>query len=504
MKKLEIKKQYLHIAIIVLGIIFILIPAFHNSLWFDESYSVAISNNHNLAEIWTIGSHDVHPILYYWMLKIVSLLFGNKIIMYHIFSTIAVSILGILGYTHIRKDFGDNVGILFSFFSFFLPINLVYASEIRMYSWAMLFVAIMAIYAYRIFKGQNSIKNWVIFSVFSLASAYTHYYGLAVAGVINILLFIHFVKQSIKENTLKKDLRTFIIQGIIQAILYLPWIFALLLQVSQVSKGFWITFAFPDTLFEIFSFQFTGNLGGEKYVNEWLSMIYGILCCVYIIYLLIKNRTKKEDISPAKYAILVYGLVVLGVCLASIIMKSAIIYARYFLVITALFMFFLSFVIGKLGSKKVNIFIAIITIFIASIANIELVKINYDKSNPEPINYIKENIKEGDILIYSNEAGSFGSGFVVSANFPEYTQYFFDKENWNVEEAYKAYGPKMKTVYNLEFLQDYHGRIWFIGSTDYKLYEETSQMFDTIKLIDKQSFSTKYRNYQYTFAITEK
>lgn len=38
------KTKYLHIAIIILGIIFITIPVFHNNLWFDESYSVGMAN----------------------------------------------------------------------------------------------------------------------------------------------------------------------------------------------------------------------------------------------------------------------------------------------------------------------------------------------------------------------------------------------------------------------------------------------------------------------------
>ena len=37
------KTKYLHIAIIILGIIFITIPVFHNNLWFDESYSVGMA-----------------------------------------------------------------------------------------------------------------------------------------------------------------------------------------------------------------------------------------------------------------------------------------------------------------------------------------------------------------------------------------------------------------------------------------------------------------------------
>ena len=58
------KTKIIHIIVIILGIIFISLCAFHTSLWFDESYSVAIAK-HSFSEIWTITGNDVHPALYY-------------------------------------------------------------------------------------------------------------------------------------------------------------------------------------------------------------------------------------------------------------------------------------------------------------------------------------------------------------------------------------------------------------------------------------------------------
>ena len=200
MKKFDLKikgkrkNTIIHIAIIVVGIVFTLLSNFYEAMWFDESYSVAISA-HSFGEIWSIGGHDVHPVLYYWILHILRLIFGNNIIVFKLFSAICISILGIIGFTHIRKDFGSKVGILFSFFAFFLPLNIIYAGQIRMYPLAMLFVTLTAIYAYRIYKNSKNnenlknadgstqkrklIKNWILFTIFSLAGAYTHYYALA-------------------------------------------------------------------------------------------------------------------------------------------------------------------------------------------------------------------------------------------------------------------------------------------------------------------------------------
>ena len=156
-KRINILK-YVHIAIIVLGALYILLPNFHTNLWFDESYSVAISK-FSFQDIWNIGSNDVHPVLYYFILHIIGLFTNNSILSFRLLSVISIIILSIIGYTHIRKDFGDKVGIIFSFLVLFMPVVLVYSGEIRMYTFSMLLVTIMSIYGYRIYKSGVSNNN---------------------------------------------------------------------------------------------------------------------------------------------------------------------------------------------------------------------------------------------------------------------------------------------------------------------------------------------------------
>ena len=148
------KTKKLHILTIIAGIIFVNIGIFHTNVWFDECYSVGMANK-TFVEIWNIGGHDVHPVLYYWALHIIYLLTNGSIMAYRIFSAIPIVILGILGYTHVRKDFGEKVGAIFSLLVYTFPVNRVYAGEIRMYGWAMFFVMVMAIYAYRIFSNKK-------------------------------------------------------------------------------------------------------------------------------------------------------------------------------------------------------------------------------------------------------------------------------------------------------------------------------------------------------------
>ena len=272
----------------------------------------------------------------------------------------------------------------------------------------------------------------------------------------------------------------------------------LLLQISQVSSGFWIVFTFPDTLIEMFTFQFSGNLPDSTYIPNWIAGIFGLIICVYVICLYIKNRKNKEENKPAKYAIIMYGLTLLGVCIMSFIMQRPILYARYMLCITGLFIFFISYIIGKYGNKYITLVVCIISVILATYVNILLIQQNYDSSNVEPIEYLKANVQEGDILIYGNE----GCAFVVSANFPEKKQYFWDEANWNIDEAISAYGPNMTIIHNLDEIKEDNARIWVINGSNYAIADSLVEELEA-KIVSKEAYSTAYKDYNYTIALVE-
>lgn len=509
MKKVNISIKNAHKIIIILGIIFILLAAFHEDIWFDESYSVAIAN-HSFSEIWTITGNDVHPPLYYWMLHIIELIFGSNVIIYRLFSVLAIAILGIIGYTHIRKDFGEKVGILYSFLTFFLPVMSTYSQEVRMYSWACLFVTIMSIYGYRIYrlikenKGKEKeetwkktqLKNVIIFGIFSIFCCYTHYYSLVTAFVVNLVLLIYLIKNR-KESA--NVFRNFIILGIIQVALYIPWLFYLVGQMQHVGGGFWITLGL-STAVEVPSFQFRRQLDTVFSFNAQtiIALVASILMYIYIAFRIYKAKKNKEEIKPGILAIGLYVTIILLMLIMSLI--QPILFSRYLLVLTGPYIFFLAYFMAKESKKIVTAVICLIILVLGTISNIENININYDESNMKQIEYLRENIKPEDIIVYSN----IGNGGVIAAFFPENKQYFYNGAHWDVEEAYKAYGPGMETIYNYhDVLDNYHGRIWLIDSENCGLYNEIPKE-GTKTIIEPKEFRTKYQNYIYTIVLLEK
>lgn len=484
-------KQW-HIAVIVIGIIFVSLGAFHSNLWFDESYSVGLAR-HSFGEIWSIGGHDVHPILYYWMLRIVYLITGGSIMAYRIFSVIPIALMIVLGYTHIRKDFGEKTGFIFSFLSAFLPEMAQYAIEIRMYSWAILAVTILSIYAYRIIKEDNT-KNWIIFGVSSLASIYLHYYGLMAAGLINVFLLVYLI---IKKR--KKGIIVIISFGVLQGLAYLPWLVNFATQLSNVSGGFWIGFSFPKTPMELLSSQLAGYVKTSDYTGLLVPTVLALELYAYMIYKTYNYAKAKENLNAFKWSVIVYFAVIVAAIIITAVMKTSILYYRYLFVITGLYIFAISFILGKEQNKIEIISILSVIAVLGVYNNIVMMKDNYDYSNQEPIKYLKENIQEGDTIAFSN----LGGGFVAAIHFVDNQVYFYNPENWGVEEAYKAFGPNYETCVTEDFVDNCSNRVWVIDDPNGSFYEDLFKSKDYNKVSEKEFF-TKYHDYSYKVILLEK
>ena len=361
-----------------------------------------------------------------------------------------------------------------------------------MYSLGMLLGTLMAIYAYRIYKGNIKKTTFIFFGLSSLLVAYTHYYGLMLAGIVNLILFIYLCKHH-KER--KNDLIKFIITAVIQVICYVPWLIAFLRQLSSVSSGFWITLSFPNTLYEILTMQFKGNL-------DFFPIILTTAFYAYIVYLI--SQTKKEDRKPANWCFAIYISIILIALAISLCMQSVILLYRYLLIVTGLLIFAISYFMAKDPKKWRVITVCVIILIISGISNIISINENYNETNRDFIAYMDEQIEEGDIIVYSNAI----NGEVITT---EITQnhtnmsYFYNKDHWGVEEAYKAFGPYMEIKDTLEeILDNYSGRVWIIesGNTN-DLLNEIKVKYDITELDSKQ-FTNEYKDYEYTIELIQK
>lgn len=485
MKNIKKYTKQIHITVIILGGIMFLLASFHRNIWFDEAYTVGLINQ-KFVDMCKIGINDVHPLLYYILVKIFTLFFGKDIIVLRIFSSIGMIILSILGFTHIRKDFGEKVGLIFSFLVSFLPVMLLYAVEIRMYSWAAVFVLLTAIYAYRMLK-NNQKKDYFMFVIFSLISAYTHYFALVTVGIINFIVLIYVLFK--KKQLLKK----YIILAVTQIILYIPGIIIFVKQATRVASGFWITIKYPDIFLDILKFHFLGNI---------TSKIVTIFVILFYIYIIVKTvmlyKENKKEMAIPLLAVTVYVSVIVSMLLVSLI--SEIFTVRYLMPMTGLLILFLSYILAKEDKKWITITILIIISGLSILNSYNFYEEIYNKDNTKLQQLINSEISKDDIFIYT----SINNGSIIATYFPENKQYFYNINHWTVEEAYKAFSPQLECIDDLTKIDEYKGKIWIIDDNSENVYDTISK-YSNINVLKKlEKINIPYKNAEMYVSLIEK
>ncbi len=236
-------------------LIFMIVFCFNKETWFDENFSMAMIQ-HSFYEIILLTGRDVHPPLYYFILKLFVDIFHTIIpsaplvVWGKICSVFPYVIVYIIMTIYIKKQFGKKVAGLSVICLFGMANMMEYGLEIRMYGWAMLFIFIAYLYMYRILKCNGAVcTDWIGFSIFSLFSAYTHYY----AGLVAAVLFLYLLIQSIRRMTCWKKwvwAAIFTIAG------YIPWLRVLFVSFASVTSRSWPAPITLETVIDYFRFIF--------------------------------------------------------------------------------------------------------------------------------------------------------------------------------------------------------------------------------------------------------
>ena len=150
----------------------------HQSIWFDEAYSILVAE-HSWAEIVHLTSQDVHPPVYYWLLKAWMMLFGSSELslrgMSALFLGLSVVATGLL----LRKFFGAKAALQALPFLVFAPYLLRYGFEIRMYALCSL-IGVVATYILVIARDEEQIKKrrllYLIYALLVALGIYTLYF----------------------------------------------------------------------------------------------------------------------------------------------------------------------------------------------------------------------------------------------------------------------------------------------------------------------------------------
>jgi len=248
--------------------------AFDNVVWGDEAYSQMAVINTDLHGVFErIYYWDSHPPLYYYYLKFFADIFGYKTPVYHIASLIPFTVGIILACTLIKKYMGFMSAAFFIIVSGLSESCVEYNLEIRMYSLVFMFTLLCAYCAYRIMCEDKKIHLWILMTLFGELSAYTHYFGVALCGILIFFtgLFAFVSGKGYRKSILPK----WIITTIVYIGLYIPWMSVLYFQTQAELGSAWMTE--PDPLWLVNRFIY----GGARI--KTVFMIFVIVMSVILV-----------------------------------------------------------------------------------------------------------------------------------------------------------------------------------------------------------------------------
>ena len=256
--------------IAVIGIGLQVYCSFSMDIWGDEAATLAMIR-HSYSEIVELTAADVHPPLYYWILKfcvdsVQGLLPGvERVYVAKLVSIVPFVFTLVWCTTKIRNKWGNYVAGMASVCLVGMPNLISYGVEIRMYSWGLFFVTSAFIYFAEILTCNNHKRSWSFFVAFSLLAAYTHYFACVAVAFLYLALLLYMI---FRDRT---QIRLWIIMSGITIVCYLPWLMVLAKQLERVSDDWWIPTIDLQTLKSYVFFMFG---------NGWLLILcVGCLAC---------------------------------------------------------------------------------------------------------------------------------------------------------------------------------------------------------------------------------
>jgi uncharacterized membrane protein len=251
---------------VVLSLAIGLALAAQQQLWFDESYSIVLSQR-SIGDIIRLTAVDAHPPFYYLLLHFWGGLVG--------WSEMGVRALSVMFYSAaigttlllLRKLFKERIAILAAPIMLLAPFLLRYSFEVRMYSLIAL-VVVGSAYALHLAVKTNLGRYWIIYGALVALGVWTLY----MSALVFLAQFVYLLATALKrrDNPLKQK---WVLAYAGAVLLYAPWIPTAARQLSGGAlSGANTTFGIPQLL-DVLTFGLLYDGHGQLEVIYWVLII---------------------------------------------------------------------------------------------------------------------------------------------------------------------------------------------------------------------------------------
>jgi hypothetical protein len=264
------------------------------SIWYDDAFSILLSER-SLPQIIAGTAADTMPPLSYFILHFWMLL-GGSIWYIRLLNTFLSLVVILITYSWVKDFAGVEAGLLASFLLAISPFQILHAQEVRMYVLLELGqIGSLACY-FRIYKTGGKWLDWVGMILFGVIAIYSHNLAIFTLVVVDFFLLV-------KRNW--SSLARVILAQAVMGLCFLPWLFMVPGQVQKIQTAFWTP---RPGLVEII--QAVDTLIGSLPQPTWLMMVITVLCLQIVILVGIQvwKHRREDDIQFLMVMILLPGI----------------------------------------------------------------------------------------------------------------------------------------------------------------------------------------------------
>jgi 4-amino-4-deoxy-L-arabinose transferase-like glycosyltransferase len=262
--------------------------------WYDEAFT-GITIRDNFSGMMKIITNDVHPPLYYILVKYFSALFNYNVLGIRLFSAIFGVLCVIAIYAFTKELFDKKTALWASFLTTIGPLVIQYSQEARMYSMYS-FLIIMASYFFLKALKTNKKLFYLLWGFFWVIAILTHYMSLIFAPIFYFVFVIwNFKATNLKDN--KKIALHFIkslmpntnlmLGYVLAFLIFLPWIPNFLKNLSQTDFDWIKPTSFSDIFYNIQMFLFGVPPGEMSAGMPSANAFYGVSQTTILTFLTI-------------------------------------------------------------------------------------------------------------------------------------------------------------------------------------------------------------------------
>lgn len=295
----------------------------------------------------------------------------------------------------------------------------------------------------------------------------------------------------------QKQLFRWFATAALQIVLYIPGALIFLKQATAGGAS-WIKLSFPENVFDTLAYPFLGEKlidilgkGSVAYYAVGSALVAVFLAAVLLLFFRCHSLLCEK---PFRFsAEIIFGVIAFSVLVS---LFRPIYYERYTVVLYG-FLFFLFARAVSEAKAWTRIAAAVLTVAVFAVQVHRISTKCFDETSGKVETLLENKLQRGDIVVSSSIDIYCFSVFSENCDF-----YFYNKGEWNVENAYRAFGDNTVVIRDLDIpeITENAESVWVLNDKNVRDFLIANGFCEKERVSERSS----YRKEKYTFVRFEK